>query len=38
MRIEGALVLAGGMDDVALFGRALKQMPAELLAPSARTT
>lgn len=33
MRIEGALVLAGGMDDPTLFGRALKQLPAELLAP-----
>lgn len=32
MRIEGALVLAGAMDDVALFGRALTQLPAELLA------
>jgi AcrR family transcriptional regulator len=31
MRIEGALILAGGMDDVALFGRALKQLPNELL-------
>ena len=36
IRIEGALVLAGGMDDVSLFGRALKQLPAELLAPPAR--
>ncbi len=36
MRMEGALVLAGGMDDAALFGRALKQLPAELLAPVAR--
>jgi TetR/AcrR family transcriptional repressor of lmrAB and yxaGH operons len=36
MRIEGALVLARAMDDVALFGRALKQLPAELLAPAPR--
>ena len=36
MRIEGALILAGAMDDVALFGRALKQLPAELLAPASR--
>lgn len=36
MRIEGALILAGGMDDVALFGRALKQLPNELL-PQVRT-
>jgi AcrR family transcriptional regulator len=38
MRIEGALVLAGGMDNVALFGRALRQLPAELLAPAPRRT
>lgn len=38
MRIEGALVLAGAMDDVALFGRALRQLPAELLAPAPRRT
>jgi AcrR family transcriptional regulator len=36
MRIEGALVLAGGMDDVALFGRAVKQLPSELLSPVGR--
>ena len=36
MRIEGALILAGGMDDVSLFGRALKQLPRELLAPTRR--
>lgn len=36
MRIEGALILAGGMDDASLFSRALKQLPAELLAPASR--
>lgn len=36
IRIEGALILAGGMDDVAFFGRSLKQLPAELLAPVTR--
>ena len=36
IRVEGALVLAGGMDDVSMFGRALKQMPADLLAPAGR--
>ena len=36
MRIEGALILAGGMDDASLFSRALKQLPAELLAPATR--
>jgi AcrR family transcriptional regulator len=36
MRIEGALILAGGMDDVSLFGRTLKRLPADLLAPSNR--
>jgi AcrR family transcriptional regulator len=35
MRIEGALILAGGMDDVSLFGRALKQLPNELLPPTS---
>lgn len=36
MRIEGALILAGAMDDVSLFGRAVKQLPAELLAAAPR--
>jgi hypothetical protein len=36
IRIEGALVLAGAMGDVSLFGRALKQLPSDLLAPSRR--
>ena len=36
IRIEGALILAGAMDDVSVFGRSLKQMPAELLAPAGR--
>jgi TetR/AcrR family transcriptional regulator, lmrAB and yxaGH operons repressor len=36
MRVEGALVLAGAMDDVSRFGRALEQMPATLLAPPTR--
>jgi hypothetical protein len=35
MRIEGALILAGGMGDIALFGRGLRQLPDELLAPVA---
>lgn len=34
IRIEGALVLAGALDDVAVFGRAIRQLPAELLAPA----
>jgi AcrR family transcriptional regulator len=32
LRIEGALVLAGGMDDPAVFGRALKRLRDDLLA------
>jgi len=36
IRIEGALVLAGAMGDVSLFGRALKQLSSDLLASSAR--
>jgi AcrR family transcriptional regulator len=36
IRVQGALVLAGGMDDVSMFGRALKQMPSDLLAPAGR--
>lgn len=36
MRVEGALILAGAMNDASLFGRALKQLPAELLAPATR--
>ena len=35
MRIEGALILAGGMDDISLFGRMLKQLPGELLPSTA---
>jgi len=38
IRIEGALVLAGAMGDVSLFGRALKQLSADLLAPPSRRT
>lgn len=34
MRIQGALVLAGALDDVSVFGRAIRQLPAELLAPA----
>lgn len=34
IRIEGALVLAGALDDVSVFGRAIRQLPAELLAPA----
>lgn len=36
MRIEGALVLVGAMNDVSLFSRTLKRLPADLLAPAAR--
>lgn len=36
LRIEGALVLAGGVGEVKLFSRALRQLPDELLAPPAR--
>ena len=36
MRVEGALIVSRGMDDVTLFGRALRQLPAELLAPPRR--
>ena len=36
MQVEGALILAGGMSDTALFTRALKQLPAMLLAPVPR--
>lgn len=36
IRIEGALILARGMDDVSLFGRTLKQLPGDLLAPASR--
>jgi TetR/AcrR family transcriptional regulator, lmrAB and yxaGH operons repressor len=34
LRIEGALILAGAMNDVAYFGRSLQQMPGDLLAPA----
>ncbi len=34
MRVEGALILAGGMDDVSLFGRMLKQLQRELVTPA----
>jgi TetR/AcrR family transcriptional regulator, lmrAB and yxaGH operons repressor len=34
VRIEGALILAGAMNDVSYFGRGLKQLPSELLAPA----
>jgi TetR/AcrR family transcriptional regulator, lmrAB and yxaGH operons repressor len=33
MRVQGALVLVGAMDDVSLFSRTIKQLPAALLAP-----
>lgn len=36
LRIEGALVLAGAFDDPAVFGRTLRQLPAELLASLKR--
>lgn len=34
MRVQGALILVGAMDDVSLFSRTIKQLPAELLAPA----
>jgi AcrR family transcriptional regulator len=37
LRIEGALVLAGGLDDASVFARTLQQLPATLLAPAARS-
>lgn len=36
MRVEGALILAGAMNDASLFARAVRQLPAELLAPTTR--
>jgi AcrR family transcriptional regulator len=36
LRIQGALILAGAMNDVTYFGRSLKQMPGDLLAPARR--
>ena len=36
LRIEGALVLAGGLGDAAVFGRMLRHLPATLLAPMPR--
>ncbi|MEP6620312.1 MAG: TetR/AcrR family transcriptional regulator [bacterium] len=36
VRIEGALVVAGAMDDTAVFSRMLKLLSADLLAPPAR--
>lgn len=33
LRVEGALVLAGGVDDTRVFARTLKHLPAALLAP-----
>lgn len=33
LRVHGALVLAGGLDDPAPFARTLRRLPAELLAP-----
>lgn len=36
MRVEGALILAGAMNDPSLFARAVRQLPAELLAPATR--
>ncbi len=35
LRIEGALVLAGGLDDNGVFTRMLKSLPAALLAPAS---
>jgi len=37
LRIEGALVLAGAFDDPSVFGRTLRQLPTELLAPARKT-
>ncbi|MES2305193.1 MAG: TetR/AcrR family transcriptional regulator [Gemmatimonadota bacterium] len=36
VRIEGGLVLAGALADTAVFGRMLRQLPGELLAPVKR--
>ena len=36
MRVEGALILAGAMNDASLFARAVRQLPAELLSPATR--
>jgi TetR/AcrR family transcriptional regulator, lmrAB and yxaGH operons repressor len=36
MRVEGALILSGAKNDASLFGRAVKQLPNELLAPATR--
>ena len=38
LRVEGALILTAGLHDVAVFARALRQLPAELLAPPPRGT
>ena len=35
IRVEGALVLAGAMDDVSMFARSLKQMTSDLLATTS---
>ncbi len=37
LRVEGALVLAGGMGDAGVFDRMLRHLPAELLAPVRKT-
>jgi TetR/AcrR family transcriptional repressor of lmrAB and yxaGH operons len=37
LRIEGALVLAGGLDDASVFARTLQQLPATLFAPAPRS-
>ena len=36
IQIEGALILAGGMNDTGFFARALKRLPTALLAPASR--
>jgi TetR/AcrR family transcriptional repressor of lmrAB and yxaGH operons len=36
LRIEGALVLAGGLGDAAVFERTLKHLPGALLAPAPK--
>jgi AcrR family transcriptional regulator len=35
VRIQGALILAGAMNDTTYFGRWLKQVPRDLLAPAS---
>ncbi len=38
LRVEGALVVASGLDDVGVFTRTLRSLPNDLLAPAAIPT